>query len=99
MNNWVETNISIGEIIEGNSKLFTFESTKPLDINTVVPHCGSCTKFIDYKNNVLTIKYDGEYIPAHLKRQGQSTIMKSIEVHYKDGTRETLRFSGVLKRR
>ena len=97
MNNWKNYTVNIGHIKQDTSKIITFESNKELDISTVQPSCSSCTKFIDYKDNILTIKYDAPMYPVHLNTIEQ-VINKEIEVYYNDGTQDKLKFVGFLKR-
>ena len=97
MNNWKNYTVNIGHVKQETSKTFTFESNLPLDISRVQPSCAECTKFIDYKDNILTIKYNAPQYPIHLRTMEQ-VINKEIEVYYNDGTQDKLKFVGFLKR-
>ena len=97
MNNWKNYTVNIGHVKQNTSKTFTFESIKPLDISRVQPSCGSCTKFLDYKDNILTIKYDALMYPVHLTSKEQ-VINKGLTVYYEDGTKDELKFVGFLTR-
>ena len=54
MNNWKNYTVNIGYIKQNTSIDVKFESTRHLDIQHISPKCGSCTKFLDYKDNILT---------------------------------------------
>lgn len=95
MNNWKNYTVNIGYVKQNTSKTFTFESIKPLDISRVQPSCGSCTKFLDYKDNILTIKYDAPIYPVHLTTKEQ-VVNKNLTVYYEDGSKDELKFVGFL---
>lgn len=97
MNNWKNYTVNLGYVKQKSSKIFTFTSTLPLEISRVEPACGGCTKFIDYKDNILTIKYDAPEFPKHILKS-ESIIDKEITVFYEDGTSDKLKFVGILKR-
>ena len=96
MKNWKETTINLGSVKQNTTKIITFESTRLLDIVSVTPGCPGCTKFVDYKDNLLTIKYIADSIPKHLRGEG-ATINKIVTIQYEDHTEEVLRFIGFLK--
>lgn len=95
MNNWKNYTVNIGHVKQNTSKTLTFESNKILDISRVQPSCGSCTKFIDYKDNILTIKYDAPMYPVHLTNKEQ-VINKNVTVYYEDSSKDELKFVGFL---
>ena len=95
MNNWKNYTVNIGYVKQNTSKEVKFESHRPLEISRVQPSCGSCTKFIDYKDNILTIRYDAPMYPVHLTNK-ESVINKNITVYYEDGTEDVLKFVGFL---
>ena len=97
MNDWKNYTVNIGYVKQNTSKIFTFESNGTLDISRVQPSCGSCTKFIDYKDNILTMKYDAPSFPIHLNNK-ESVINKNITVYYEDGTKDELKFVGFLNK-
>lgn len=97
MKNWKETTVNLGSVKQNTTKIIKFESTRLLDIVSVTPGCPGCTKFVDYKDNILTIKYTADSVPKHLKNEG-STINKTVTIQYEDHTEETLSFIGFLKR-
>ena len=97
MNNWKNYTVNIGNVEQNKSKTFTFTSNIPLEISRVQPECASCTKFIDYKDNVLTIKYSAPMFPIHLPSKEQ-VINKEVTVYYEDGTQDKLKFVGFLKK-
>ena len=97
MKNWKNYTVNLGYVKQKSSKIFTFTSTLPLEISRVEPSCGGCTKFIDYKDNILTIKYDAPEFPKHILKS-ESIINKEITVFYEDGTSDKLKFVGFLKR-
>ena len=97
MNNWKNYTVNIGTVKQNTSVEVKFESTRHLDIQHISPHCGSCTKFLDYKDNILTFKYTASSYPVHLKND-QSVISKGTTVYYEDGTPEELKFVGFLKK-
>ena len=97
MNNWKNYTTNLGNVKQNTSRTFTFESTKSLEISRVQPGCASCTKFIDYKNNILTLKYDAPMYPIHLGNNEQ-VINKEVTVYYEDGTQDKLKFVGFLKK-
>ncbi len=96
MNNWKTYTKNIGQVKQNTRKEITFESNIPLDISRVEPGCSSCTKFLDYKDNILTVRYEAGSFPMHLKEAKQSIINKSITVYYENGTSDTLKFVGFL---
>lgn len=95
MNNWKNYTVNIGHVEQNTSKEIKFESYRPLDISRVQPSCGSCTKFLDYKDNILTIKYDAPSFPIHLNNR-ESVINKNVAVYYEDGSKDELKFVGFL---
>ena len=97
MNNWKNYTVNIGYIKQNTSIDVKFQSTRPLDIQHISPHCGSCTKFIDYKDNVLTFKYTASSFPLHLNTK-EAVISKGDTVYYTDGSSEELKFVGFLKK-
>ena len=97
MKNWKNYTVNIGTVKQNTSVEVKFESTRPLDIQHISPHCGSCTKFIDYKDNVLTFKYTASSFPLHLNTK-EAVISKGATVYYTDGSSEELKFVGFLKK-
>ena len=97
MKNWKNYTVNLGYVKQKSSKTFTFTSTVPLEISRVQPECPDCTKFIDYKDNTLTMKYDSPEFPKHILKS-ESIINKEIAVFYEDGTSDKLKFVGILKR-
>lgn len=97
MKNWKNLTTNIGFVKQKTSKIFTFTSLVPLDISRVQPGCPDCTKFIDYKDNTLTIKYNAPEFPKHIVKS-ESAISKEITVYYENGTSDKLKFVGILKR-
>ena len=97
MNNWKNYTVNIGYIKQNTSIDVKFQSTRPLDIQHISPHCGSCTKFIDYKDNVLTFKYTASSFPLHLNTK-EAVISNGATVYYTDGSSEELKFVGFLKK-
>lgn len=98
VNNWKQYTVNIGYVKEKTSRLVKFESTRPLDIQHISPGCSECTKFIDYKDNILTFRYDASSFPVHLLPEKESPIRKYVTVYYEDGSREELTFVGFLIR-
>ena len=97
MNNWKNYTVNIGYIKQNTSTDLKFESTRHLDIQHISPHCGSCTKFIDYKDNILTFKYIAPEFPKHLDVK-DIVINKGATIYYEDDTSEELKFVGFLKK-
>ena len=97
MNNWKNYTVNIGNVKQNTSIDVKFESTRYLDIQHISPKCGSCTKFIDYKDNILTFKYTAPSFPIHLNTK-ETIINKGATIYYEDGTSEELKFVGFLKR-
>ena len=97
MNNWKNYTVNIGYIKQNTSIDVKFESTRYLDIQHISPKCGSCTKFIDYKDNILTFKYIAPEFPKHLDVK-DIVINKGATIYYEDDTSEELKFVGFLKR-
>jgi hypothetical protein len=96
MNNWKNYTVNIGYVKEKTSRLVKFESNGPLQIQHISPGCTSCTKFIDYKDNILTLRYEASEFPKHLITEKESPIRKYVTVYYEDGSREQLNFVGFL---
>ena len=97
MKNWKNYTINIGYTKQKTNKTFSFTSLLPLDISRVQPGCPDCTKFIDYKDNILTMKYSAPEFPRHIVKS-ESIINKEITVFYEDGNSDKLKFVGILKR-
>ena len=97
MNNWKNYTVNIGHVKQNTSTDVKFESTRHLDIQHISPKCGSCTKFIDYKDNILTFKYIAPEFPKHLDVK-DIVINKGATIYYEDDTSEELKFVGFLKR-
>lgn len=94
--NWKNKKIDIGLVSENTTTEVQFISLEPLDIDHVEPSCGSCTKFIDYKNNILTLHFKTQK-PKHLI--GKVTpISKYVTVYYTDGSSDKLTFTGTLNK-
>lgn len=98
VNNWKQYTVNIGYVKEKTSRLVKFESKIPLQIQHISPGCSECTKFIDYKDNILTFRYDASSFPVHLLPEKESPIRKYVTVYYEDGSREELTFVGFLIR-
>lgn len=96
MNNWKNYTVNIGYIKQNTSIDVKFESTRHLDIQHISPKCGSCTKFLDYKDNILTFRYTASSYPVHLG--GKIVINKGATIYYSDGSSEELKFVGFLKK-
>ena len=97
MNNWKNYTVNIGHVKQNTSVEVKFESNGYLDIQHISPKCGSCTKFIDYKDNILTFKYTASSYPVHLGGK-ETVINKGATIYYTDGSSEELKFVGFLKR-
>ena len=97
MSNWKSNIINLGSLKPNSTIYVKFESTRPLDIQHISPHCGSCTKFLDYKDNILTFKYTASSYPVHLGGK-ETVINKGATIYYTDGSSEELKFVGFLKR-
>lgn len=97
MKNWINFTKNVGHVKQQTSKMITFESTKPLEISRVEPGCAGCTKFIDYKDNILTIKYDAPEFPRHIAHK-DVIINKTVTVYYEDGNKDVLKFVGFLNK-
>ncbi len=96
MNNWKAFTKNIGQVKQNTRKEVSFESSQPLEISRVEPGCSSCTKFLDYKDNILTLRYEAGSFPVHLKSAGQAVINKSVTVYYENGGHDVLKFVGFL---
>lgn len=96
MSNWKETTINIGYVKQKSNRILKFESNSPVLVQHVSPSCTSCTKFIDYKDNILTLRYEAPEFPKHLVNERFAPIQKYVTVYYEDGTREQLNFNGFL---
>ena len=97
MNNWKNYTVNIGYIKQNTSTDVKFESNGHLDIQHISPKCGSCTKFLDYKDNILTFKYIASSFPIHLNTK-ETIINKGATIYYEDGSSEELKFVGFLKK-
>ena len=97
MNNWKNYTVNIGYIKQNTSTNVKFESNGHLDIQHISPKCGSCTKFLDYKDNILTFKYIAPSFPIHLNTR-EAVISKGATIYYADGSSEELKFVGFLKK-
>ena len=96
MNNWKSNIINLGSLKPNSTVYVKFESNIPLDIARVEPECLACTKFIDYKDNILTLSLKVSD-PKHLSYT-HLPLSKSATVYYNDGTSDTLKFVGVIKK-
>lgn len=97
MKNWKNYTINLGYVKQKTNTTIKFYSLLPLDISTVQPGCSSCTKFLDYKDNILSLKYTAPEFPKHLVKS-ETIINKEVTVYYNDGTSDVLKFVGILKR-
>ena len=97
MNNWKNYTVNIGYVKQNTSVEVKFESNIPLKIQHISPGCASCTKFIDYKDNILTFKYIATEFPKHLDVK-DIVINKGATIYYEDDTSEELKFVGFLKK-
>lgn len=97
MNNWKNYTVNLGNVKANSNTKVTYESSIPLEISRVSPDCASCTKFLDYKDNILTLRFDAPSFPLHLN--GPIAIIdKGVTVYYEDGSSDRLKFVGFLKR-
>lgn len=97
--NWKEYKINFGTMVEGSRKLFNFESLVPLDIQSVKPGCGSCTKLSKYNKETKILKavFTAETIPIHLRSNpGYQVVTKAITVTHESGEVDTLIFTGKI---
>lgn len=97
MNKWNKYTVNIGNVKQKTSVIVKYESTIPLAIQHVSPGCTECTKFMDYKDNILTVKYFAPELSRHLMGKPQ-VINKGLTVYYEDGTKDELKFVGFLTR-
>ena len=97
MSKWKETIVNLGKIKEGSVRMIKYESLYPLDIDHVSPSCASCSSFIDYKNNILTIRFTAPQVSRHLRTTVQS-VSKGATVYYDDGTSDYLEFKAIIKK-
>ena len=97
MNNWKNYTVNIGYVKQNTSVEVKFESNIPLKIQHISPGCASCTKFLDYKDNILTFKYTAPSFPIHLNTR-EAVISKGATIYYADGSSEELKFVGFLKK-
>lgn len=97
MNNWKNYTVNIGHVKGRTTTTVKFESNKDLEIISITPSCGSCTKIVGYNNRMLTVKYEAPAFPLHLTSP-ETPISKAIEVTYADASKEKLKFVGFLKK-
>ena len=97
MNNWKNYTVNIGHVKQNTSIDVKFESTRYLDIQHISPKCGSCTKFLDYKDDILTFRYTAPSFTIHLNTK-ETVISKGVTIYYTDGSSEELKFVGFLKK-
>ena len=97
MNNWKNYTVNIGYVKQNTSIDVKFESNGHLDIQHISSICGSCNKFLDYKDNILTFKYTAPSLPIHLNTR-EAVIRKEVTIYYTDGSSEELKFVGFLKK-
>ena len=85
--------VDLGEVHVGKKVviIYTREEEKD-DIELVVASCG-CSK-PEVKGNKIEVVYTPQPIPQHLKNQGFYLSTKVITIMYKDGSKETLKFTG-----
>lgn len=93
--NWEKELIHIGNVKVGSKTKFHFTSTKELEIKTITPGCGGCTKIEGYKNNNLNVVFKADAIPYHLNKS-IIVIRKIITVTYADDTKEVLTFTATV---
>ena len=99
--NWQQTTINLGIVKESSKNNLTFVSTKKLEIDKVVPSCGTCTFVRKYneKTQKLEVVYVPGKIPPQLRKSDSIPIRKTITVTYKDGEQEVLSFTATLQKR
>ena len=97
MNNWKNYTVNIGYVKQNTSIDVKFESNGYLDIQHISPKCGNCTKFLDYKDNILTFRYTAPSFLIHLNTKA-TVISKGVIIYYTDGSSEELKFIGFLKK-
>lgn len=98
-NNWENYVVNIGNVKQKTTHLIKFKSLHHLDIDRVALSCTSCTKFIDYEKNELTLQYKGDEFPKHLmSTEDTIPIEKWVTIYYKNGLKDELRFIGTLRK-
>lgn len=87
---WESTVVDIGEIGTNVETTVYFNSTTPLEIESIEPSCGCTSATYDGKD--LKAVFNTGDIPVHLKQQGYYKTSKDIKVTYKGGDVDTLTF-------
>lgn len=93
MSKWKENTIDLGEVVEGTTIEFFFESFEDIfdKIQSYTNYCSACIEVKSYQDNKLHISFYVDRIPFHLNIERQE-VTKSVTVVYVDGTCEDLVF-------
>jgi len=91
--NWDKTSIDLGEVRQNKRQIIEFKAIKDLDIAQLSSSCGCSKPDFDKENGILRVYYTPSEIPYHRRKDGFYSTEKSIDVRYRDDTREKLSFS------
>lgn len=96
---WFEKIKNIGPIKEKASTNITYNYLGSESIKEIKPSCGSCTKVVSFKDNILTIKFTAGEIPKYLGNSVEEglPLNKKVLVTYENGQTDVLQFVGYIK--
>lgn len=91
---WEKVHFFLEDIAVGDKRTIIFKSINPLsEIKAITSSCGcSSPEFIKETGEVKVI-FKALPIPYHLRAKGFYSTTKTITVHYKNGTKDSLSFN------
>jgi hypothetical protein len=94
---WQSKKVDFGTIKRNGSRDFEFQGTIRIpEVTEVRASCG-CTKVkYDPNTRLLKVRFDAGEIPNHI--QGNQRVFKTIDITYKDGSKDILTIEGIKTR-
>lgn len=99
MENWENKVIDAGKVFEGKSKQVVFQATENIpEIHKLYSSCGCTQPSYDESTKKLRVTYNAKKVSMHLRTTTrQMKVSQSVTVTYKDGTKDVLSFSVIVK--
>lgn len=97
MSYWKNQTVELGVIKHGSPKKITFNALSTIpEIERIEPFCGCTSPKYDKDKKVLTVVYSNGSIPSQV--QGLQSIIKKIQIFYKNGKSEILTIKAIKTR-
>lgn len=94
MSYWKQNEIRFGNVLQGKSKVITFEGLPDLpEIKEIETFCSCTSVKFDSESKILTVTYQAKNIPTHI--QGNQVVDNRIDITYSNGESEQLSIKGL----